>query len=349
MNQRGLAEAIGEWAFYIAVLMMVLALVKRFPYRRFFQTHRVLAATYLALVAHAVVLFKFEHWNSLLGVTLAALMTAGSIAAVMSLFRKHAGGTQVAGRVVAIERHPEADVMAVEIQLDDGWRGHQSGQFAFVTFHADEGPHPFTIASCWNDDGRIRFVIKALGDYTRSLSKRLQVDDTVKVEGPYGRFNFESDAPHQIWIGGGIGITPFIARMGDLARTKGGEAVDLFHTTAAYDRTAIDKLERDAAAGQGSAARAVGRARWAARRRATRQGGAGLAQRRRLVLRTGGVRPDAPRRADLARVSRRTISSGALRVALGKLGVAAVAARPQRGVRGVRFQSRYTSRSKPSG
>ncbi|MBK7590477.1 MAG: ferric reductase-like transmembrane domain-containing protein [Betaproteobacteria bacterium] len=247
MNQRGLAEAIGEWAFYIAVLMMVLALVKRFPYRRFFQTHRVLAATYLALVAHAVVLFKFEHWNSLLGVTLAALMTAGSIAAVMSLFRKHAGGTQVAGRVVAIERHPEADVMAVEVQLDDGWRGHQSGQFAFVTFHADEGPHPFTIASCWNDDRRIRFVIKALGDYTRSLSKRLQVDDRVKIEGPYGRFNFESDAPRQIWIGGGIGITPFIARMGDLARTKGGEAVDLFHTTAAYDRAAIDKLARDAA------------------------------------------------------------------------------------------------------
>src|SRR5690606_33984470 len=31
-SQRGLAESIGEWAFYAAVVLIVLALVKRFPY-----------------------------------------------------------------------------------------------------------------------------------------------------------------------------------------------------------------------------------------------------------------------------------------------------------------------------
>jgi predicted ferric reductase len=64
---------------------MVLALIKRFPYRRFVQTHRWLAVTYLALVAHAVVLVKFDYWNTALGIVLAALMAGGSIAAVMSL------------------------------------------------------------------------------------------------------------------------------------------------------------------------------------------------------------------------------------------------------------------------
>jgi predicted ferric reductase len=33
------------------------------------------------------------------------------------------------------------------------------------------------------------------------------------VEGPYGCFDFEDGQPHQIWIGAGIGITPFVARM----------------------------------------------------------------------------------------------------------------------------------------
>ena len=32
-SQRGLAEDVGEWAFYAAVALIVLALVKRFPYR----------------------------------------------------------------------------------------------------------------------------------------------------------------------------------------------------------------------------------------------------------------------------------------------------------------------------
>lgn len=247
LDQRGLAESVGEWTFYLAALLMMLALIKRFPYRRFLQTHRLLAVTYLALVAHSVVLLKFDYWSSLLGIVLAALMTLGSIAAVMSLLRKHAGGMLVSGKVIASEHLDALSVLAVEIKLNEGWRGHEAGQFAFVTFHAEEGPHPFTIASCWKNDGRIRFLVKALGDYTRSLSARLHVGDDVKVEGPYGRFNFESDTPRQIWIGGGIGITPFIARMKDLAAKHDGTVIDLFHTTSSYDQLAIDKLTRDAA------------------------------------------------------------------------------------------------------
>ena len=39
-GQRHLAENIGEWAFYATVLLLTLALLKRFPYRYFFKTHR---------------------------------------------------------------------------------------------------------------------------------------------------------------------------------------------------------------------------------------------------------------------------------------------------------------------
>ena len=35
-GQRGMAVVVGEWAFYLAVLMMLLALVRTFPYRYFF-------------------------------------------------------------------------------------------------------------------------------------------------------------------------------------------------------------------------------------------------------------------------------------------------------------------------
>ena len=43
-EQRGLAETIGEWAFYAFVVLAAIALSKRFPYRRFVQSHRGMAA-----------------------------------------------------------------------------------------------------------------------------------------------------------------------------------------------------------------------------------------------------------------------------------------------------------------
>ena len=66
-SQRGLAEGIGEWAFYATALLIVLALLKRFPYRHFFKTHRLLAVAYLFLVFHSVVLMKFSYWREAVG------------------------------------------------------------------------------------------------------------------------------------------------------------------------------------------------------------------------------------------------------------------------------------------
>lgn len=98
-------------------------------------------------------------------------------------------------------------------------------RFAFVTLHADEGAHPHTISSAWANDGRLTFIIKALGDHTRTLVDRVQLKDVVTVEGPYGRFNFDGKPQRQIWIGASIGITPFIARMQALAKVPDGRSV----------------------------------------------------------------------------------------------------------------------------
>src|SRR5690606_10088326 len=84
--------------------------------------------------------------------------------------------------------------------------------FAFVTFDAREGAHPYTIASA-NPAGthRLTFQIKALGDYTRELAQHLAVGQPVQVEGPYGRFDHRRGEARQAWVAGGIGITPFLA------------------------------------------------------------------------------------------------------------------------------------------
>jgi len=244
--QKHLAESVGEWAFYIAVLLIAIALIKRFPYRNFRSTHHLLAAVYLALVFHTIVLFPFSQWSTVLGPVLAVLMIAGTIAALISLFRKVGFTRQSVGVVEELVRHPESQVLKVGIKLKNRWLGHSAGQFAFVTFDHSSEPHPFTISSSWADDGYMFFLIKEIGDFTRTLAAKLKTGDVVKVEGPYGRFTFKSPKTHQIWVAGGIGITPFIARMQALIAEPDDKVIDLFYSTRALESEALAMLQRDA-------------------------------------------------------------------------------------------------------
>lgn len=249
-SQRGLAEFLGEWTFYAAAVLLVLALIKRFPYRLFAKTHTILAALYLVLVFHALMLLEFRYWFQPIGMVMAIALSVGTIAGVWVLSKRVGANRTVVSRIAALTEYPELRVLETTLAMDGGWPGHQPGQFAFLTSDVKEGAHPYTIASAW-DPGERRMTVftKALGDHTSRLPQRLAIGDPVAVEGPYGCFTFADRRKRQIWIGGGIGITPFIARMKHLARTQDHECViDLFHPTADFSPSAIDNLRADAKA-----------------------------------------------------------------------------------------------------
>lgn len=247
--QRGLAESIGEWAFYASVVLIVLALLKRFPYHLFARTHKWLALAFIALAWHSAVLARPAYWTQPIGWLLATLLVGGCVAAVLVLTGRVGVGRKVEGRIEALTYYAPLRVLETAIVLAPGWAGHRAGQFAFVTSDRHEGAHPYTIASAWNpDDRRIVFITKALGDHTARLRDSLRPGIAVTVEGPYGCFTFDDGQPRQIWIGAGIGITPFIARLKELARTPGAKTIDLFHPTADVDAAALEHLRTDAQA-----------------------------------------------------------------------------------------------------
>jgi len=255
MSYRGIAEGLGEWAYYASVVLIALALIKYFPYRLFYKTHRLIAIAYLVLVFHSVVLMEFDYWTTPVGIFMAISMIAGTYAALVALFRRVGVARQVTGTIAALQYYPGVKALEVVIDVPQGWPGHKPGQFAFAMSDRREGAHPYTIASAWDDENRrIIFVAKELGDHTGLLRNKLKVGQEVKIEGPYGCFDFEDIQPSQIWIGGGIGITPFIAAMKHLAevrcdhRGKSLSEIDLFHSTREYDEAAIAKLTEDAKA-----------------------------------------------------------------------------------------------------
>jgi predicted ferric reductase len=245
---RGPAESMGAWAFYAMLLLLVLALVPRFPHHLFFKTHRLLALAYGVLVLHAVLLLPLPAWRAPLGPLLLLWMLAGLVAAGRVLGNRVGQGRRAVAEVETVVQHPTSHVLELGVRLHSRWRGHRPGQFAFVTFHPAEGPHPFTITSAWRHSGRLQFLVKELGDYTRRLPGLVAVGDLVQVEGPYGRFNFDSTRARQVWVGGGIGITPFIARLQQLAAWPNGRPVDLFYTTSLLDAQGVASLRADALA-----------------------------------------------------------------------------------------------------
>lgn len=84
----------------------------------------------------------------------------------------------------------------------------QFGIFRFSDTNMNE-PHPFSFSKI-NADGSLRVTIKPLGDFTSQLKTKLKGGQEVHVQGPFGRFQLTIRKP-QVWVAGGIGITPFLA------------------------------------------------------------------------------------------------------------------------------------------
>ena len=208
-----LAKDMGEWAAWVVLGLVILALLRAVPYGFWRKLHKLFGPLYLMGAFHGVMLFPKALWMTPLGWLLGGLMVVGSVCALWSLLGLTGKARRVTGTVTRVTPLP-GQQLEVICRVENGWPGHIAGQFALVSFDNKEGAHPFTIASANRMDGdhaELRFIIKALGDYTSGLATSLKAGDPVDVEGPYGRFDFRRGGRRQAWVAGGIGVTPFLA------------------------------------------------------------------------------------------------------------------------------------------
>ncbi len=106
----------------------------------------------------------------------------------------------------------------------------KAGQFGFVRFFdksVGKEVHPYSFSSN-PDDAVLSITVKKLGDYTQNISA-LSECSVVEIEGPFGIFSHENAASkNQIWVGGGIGITPFTS-MAHSLKPNDGFNIDLYY------------------------------------------------------------------------------------------------------------------------
>jgi predicted ferric reductase len=151
---------------------------------------------------------------------------------------------------VAAVKHPNAS--STEVTLRPGKEPIQkqrAGQFLFVRFPGQKElneSHPFTISSAPEEDV-LRLTIKASGNFTRDLFTKLKEGTDAVIEGAYGMFNYKTGGPKQIWIAGGIGLTPFLSFVRDMDGNL-QHNVDLYYTVRHPEEALfVNELEAGAA------------------------------------------------------------------------------------------------------
>ena len=99
----------------------------------------------------------------------------------------------------------------------------RAGQWFRLRFLTSNGwfrAHPFSISAAPNGK-YLRFTIKELGDYTRTL-QQIPLGTPVFVEGPYGALTGAARTKARVLlVAGGIGITPLRALLEELPASRG--------------------------------------------------------------------------------------------------------------------------------
>ena len=243
------ASDAGEIVFNALLALIAISWFRRLPFVRleipyhlWRFSHRFMGVLFAVVMFHQFFVDMPTAVDPLLSTFVNVFGVAGLIAWVYTEF--------VAPRlrrrqfsVSEIRRH--GDNTAVTLMPTGKAMRWRPGQFAF--FSSPEAgmsePHPFTIASALRPDGALTVSIRALGGWTRRLPGALREGMCVQVEGPYGRFDFRKGGRRQIWLAGGIGVTPFLAWAESLAPSERRDIHLVYSVRKPEEAIGLDTLQ----------------------------------------------------------------------------------------------------------
>jgi len=218
----------GIIALLLMMILLVLTFFTKLPYQIWKFSHKFLGFAFFFAALHSFFIPSDISRDPILRIYMLALAGVGIIA-----FTYRAVLTKFFVRYFEYSVE-EVKILAenvVEIAMSPKGRGinFTPGQFVFVSFvdnNISAESHPFSISSAVSEKN-LRLTIKSLGDYTSQL-RNLKAGALAKIEGPFGRFSYQDvKNKNQIWIAGGIGITPFLSMARSLKNAE--YKIDLYY------------------------------------------------------------------------------------------------------------------------
>lgn len=190
--------------------MMLAAVIRALPYHVWKCSHMLMGPIFILAVYHTFFVASPLTVGSAPWLLLAAASTVGIIAWYRTLLHKFA-----LHRVVTVEKATPFDGgMDITFRAKRHLPEFSPGQFATLAHNRlFTETHPFTIAG--GDNTSRRFVIRAAGDWTCRFVSTVQSGDRFRLGHSAGQFRPQTHKARneQLWVAGGVGITPFLAAL----------------------------------------------------------------------------------------------------------------------------------------
>jgi predicted ferric reductase len=251
---------LGWITFPTMLLLILLTIAPRMPlvsqfirlaYHQWKKLHKYMGLLFIMGLTHALMVEPLILHSRPLTFYVGTIAVIGVCAYLYKEFLWDRFKRHYAYEVVDVKKL-NGTVAEVTLQARDRRLAHRAGQFLYVHFDGDpllKETHPFTISSAPGED-HLRLSIKASGDWTQYLHEHLKPGTAAYVEGPHGEFNFKTGSAKQIWIAGGIGITPFLSWMRDFEAAPHGREIDFYYTTAVPEEALfLNEIEKAGRAG----------------------------------------------------------------------------------------------------
>jgi len=227
------AYIFGYIAILIFMFLIVMTFFWRLRYERLKSLHSLLSVPLMLGGIHGLLIDSDIKRMEVLAWYYIILISISVLVYLARLFLIE-GGIKAKSFVVENVSKPSHNTIKLILKPVKKTLACQPGQFVFVSFPSikKNEEHPFSVAYILPDGG-IAIIAKVLGDYTAQLSS-LQVGSTAKVDGPYGNFGDSMEkSKRQVWIAGGIGITPFISMAQSYVACPSEDSqVDIFYVVA---------------------------------------------------------------------------------------------------------------------
>jgi predicted ferric reductase len=207
-----LGKNIGVVTLVLFVILAGVSLRRRMAYHIWKRTHEWMGLVLGFATAHILLVDADIAAYPLLKIWMYSVLVLAAVSFLYIRFLYSRLGPRYAYRIDQVE-HIGA-IMEFTLAPQAIAMNFKPSQFVYLVVRKPgitAEPHPYSIASGFNQDGTIKLGIRQSGDHTRSLAL-LAPGDPVEVFGPYGRFSdrFLNSARDCVFVGGGIGITPFI-------------------------------------------------------------------------------------------------------------------------------------------